>query len=249
MSVSQPNIKQFYTAAAKLGFSKKYNFQVESIDGLPGTIQGLVNNLKEYTLYVQSAKAPSRKINTTKVPYKAFEFVVPTNASYPENESWDIEFVSDNDLLIRGLFEEWSKVIYDSQTNSTTDVNFGKCNLQLNLLTDIYNTGSLEKARVYTLYGIFPTLLNAMEYNISDTGAEIMKFRVTMAYQYFTVTTANGNLDQGHKKITTYTGPNKANTQPANDLLSTISSITGVVRGVGGAAKALRNASRAIKGK
>jgi hypothetical protein len=248
MSVSQPNLDKFYTAAGKLGFSKKYNFQVESIDGLPVSIQGLVNNLKEYTLYVQSAKAPSRKINITKVPYKAFEFVVPTNASYPDNESWDIEFISDNDLLIRGLFEEWSKVMYDSQTNSTSDVNFGKCNLQLNLLTDIYDTLTL-KARVYTLYGIFPTLLNTMEYNITDTGAEVMKFRVTMAYQYYTVTTANGNLDQGPQKFKTYAGPNKANTQPANDILSTISNIAGVVRGVGGAAKALRNASKAIKGK
>jgi len=45
----------------------------------------------------------------------------------------------------------------------------------------------LNTIRTYTLYGVFPVNLNPIEYNITDAGTEVVKFRATMAFQYFTV--------------------------------------------------------------
>jgi hypothetical protein len=199
MSTNQPDITKFYTAATVLGFGRKYNFQVEAIDGLPGTVQGLVNGVPDYLLYVQTAKVPSRKVNTTRVPYKAFEYVVPTNVSFPDNESWELEFISDNDVLIRSLFEEWNRVLYDNTTNISEDTNFAKSKLVLNLLSEQYNSKAanvaLEAKKVYTLYGIFPTVINSMQYSMADNGSEVAKFRVTMAFQFYTAVDINAQVN------------------------------------------------------
>ena len=201
MSTNQPDVTKFYNTAAVLGFGRKYNFQVEAIDGLPNTIQGLVKGVPDYLLYVQTAKVPSRKVNTTRVPYKAFEYVVPTNVSFPDSESWELEFISDSDVLIRSLFEEWSRILYDNTTNVSEDINFAKSRLVLNLLSETYNKTynssydvSLEAKRVYTLYGIFPTMLNSMQYSTTDNGSEVAKFSITMAYQYYTAVDINAQI-------------------------------------------------------
>ena len=236
-----PDISQFYKNVQNHGFSKNYNFFVESIEGLPTSPAW-----KQFNLYVQATKVPSRRINTTKVPYKAFEFVVPTNASYPDNESWDITFYSDDTFLIRDIFESWSKSVYDNNTNSSSYIDkLSTSIIKLNLLDNHNNI-----VRVYTLHGVFPVLVNAMEFNASDNGTEVSKVRVTLAFQYFTVEVPEVTEFKTRKQQDTkYFGPNTPNTQQAGGLLGALNNIAGIVNGVGGAAKALRNASKSIRGK
>jgi hypothetical protein len=175
MSLIRPNVEAFRRLVESNGFAKKYNFQVENIDGLPEEIP----DYDPYSLYISSASIPSRKINTTRLPYKAFEFVVPTNAVYPDNQSWRIQFISDSEMTIRNLFETWTRVLYD-ELNNTGKSNFAGATLTLNLISD-----EGKVTRKYKLYGVFPILMDSVEYNISDTGADAVKFNVTLAYQYF----------------------------------------------------------------
>jgi hypothetical protein len=175
----------FFSTAARLGFSKKFNFQVLDISNMPD-----VGNIDEnYLLYVQSASLPSVKNNTTTVPYKAFDFVVPTNTTFPEQSRWRVTFFSDNNLLIRNMFENWSKAIYNPFTNSTdkTAINFGNCILTMKVLRD-----DQSDAQIYKLYGVFPVLVETVDYDISDTGTNVSKLAVALAFQYFT--TENNNV-------------------------------------------------------
>lgn len=180
--IIKPSIEKFFTKTQALGFGKKYNFQVESIDGIP------VNLNSDYFLYAQSLRLPTRRINTTNVPYKAFEFVVPTNASYTDNSNWSLTFFSDNQSLIRTVFEEWSKIIYNEQTQKTQNVDFASCKIVFNLLPDVVENTANDQINLkqYTIEGAFPTLLDGIEYNITNTGTEVITFTVTFAYQYFT---------------------------------------------------------------
>jgi hypothetical protein len=192
-----PNIQNFYDAVKAYGIGRKYNFVLEAIDGAPPDVDTLLKN-SPYTLYAQSAKIPSRKITTAKVPYKAFEFNVPTTVSYPDNESWELTFISDNYLNIRNIFETWSRYLYNNETNSMdpTAINFGKCNLTFNLLSEPIATnpagtvpdpaGNIYSPKSYTLYGVYPTVINGAQYDVSSSGQEVAKVTVTLAFQFFT---------------------------------------------------------------
>lgn len=191
-----PSVQNFLKAATSFGFSKKYNFQIESIDGLP---QDLIFD-NDFLLYAQSLRLPTRKINTIKVPYRTFEFVVPGNATYPDNLNWGVTFLSDNESLIRSVFEYWGKIIFDEQTQTSRDVNFSKSKIVFNLLNDVVDDSKDPNSRQvnlkrYTLWGAFPTLLDSIDYNISNDGTDVASFNVTFAYQYFTTETAANTVD------------------------------------------------------
>lgn len=178
-------LTDFITAANTLGFGKKYNFQVTDITGLPDSIK-----LDEsYLLYVESFVLPSRKTNTTTVPYKAFDFNVPTNTSFVNSASWRVTFFSDENLLIKELFEKWCDMLYNPIYNysdsslygdPTYTKPFGDCNLQLDLKNDNNDT-----VKTITLYGVFPVLVEGIEYNVGDAGDTVARLPITLAYQYF----------------------------------------------------------------
>ena len=180
-------LQDFITAANTFGFGKKYNFQVEDITGGPAFI---TNNkdLSRVLLYIESLTLPSRKTNTTTVSYKAFDFNVPTNASFPESNRWRVTFLSDNRLLIRDIFQLWSDRLYSpaaegggySSSELYNTAKFGNCNLHLRIKDD--TDTNIKKI---VLYGVFPTLVEGIEYNIGDNGDSVAKLPVTLSFQYF----------------------------------------------------------------
>ena len=188
--VIKPSVQDFLNVATSFGFSRKYNFQIESIEGLPQQIPFD----PRFLLYVQSARLPSRKISTTAVPFRAFEYNVPTVATYPDNTNWPVTFISDNQNFIRSIFEAWNTVLYNEQNQTAQNINFGGCKIVFNLLGDQSNLHKNYKK--YILWGAFPTLLEGVEYNITDTGNQVITFNATFAYQYFTVETVTKDSDQ-----------------------------------------------------
>ena len=170
------SVNDFFAKASKLGFTRLYNFKVLSIDGFPAV------NLdpKDYMLYVEAASIPTRQVKTATVPYKAFEFSVPTVVTYPDNNTWKISFFSDNKQLIRSLFENWQTALYDPNTYSTSNVDFGKGSVTLQLIDD-----QGKQAKQYILKGAYPTQINTVNYAVTDSGQTVAKVPVTFTYQYF----------------------------------------------------------------
>ena len=181
-------LKEFISTFNRYGVGKKYNFQVTDITNDPA---GIFKDHSDLLLYVETLVLPSIKVHTTTVPYKAFDFTVPTNVSFPDSNRWKVTFYSDDNLIIRQLFENWSGFIYDFENNysnpknytkrTDTNKNWGDSILKLQL-----NNDADQKIKTYSLYGVFPVLIENIEYSISDTGETVAKVPVTLAFQYFT---------------------------------------------------------------
>ena len=184
-------LQDFIDTFSRYGIGKKYNFQVTDIINAP-TKNRIGNALKEQVggynsrlLYVESFTLPSIKVNTATVPYKAFDLNVPTNVTFPDANRWRVTFFSDDSLLIRTLFENWSALIYDPATNHSDSSlydkdKFGLCNLEIQI-----NDDTDKYVKKYTLYGVFPTLVEGIEYNVGDPGETAARLPVTLTFQYF----------------------------------------------------------------
>jgi hypothetical protein len=176
------SVQDFYREFTNLGIARRYNFELININNLDGFNK----------VAVFSAKIPGKKINTTKVPYGAFEFNVPTNATFPDNLSWSLTFASDSKQFNRTVYEEWQNTVYNFE-NGTGDVDFKKYTIKLGLLPDpttkisptAISNGEIKPIKIYTLYGCMPLMLDNVEYNVTDLGQDIVKFTVTLGYQYF----------------------------------------------------------------
>jgi len=201
-----PSFTNFANTITRFGLSKPFKFKIDSIQPLPDNIKfpGGAGNGAE--LLITTLSIPSRRINTTQVPYKAFEFIVPTNATYPENQNWPITVLQDENLLFRNFFEAWSNTLYNIETNQQQFVNTaiqfslyselpadetaaprsdGKRNPIRNSTQD--NDTKFKTLRKYTLHGAFPSLIGGIQYSFTDGGDKFASFNVTFSYQYFTV--------------------------------------------------------------
>lgn len=191
-------IQDFYQTAQRYGLARNNVFRINQISNdvfLPEADQNLYVFLKEGSL-------PSRQIQTGKVSWKAFEYVVPLNASYPENTSWRVSFYSDQFYIIRSLLERWSKGTFSehghfASTDSAGNLSFGNCDIEIVLLdlNSKISTSVNDEAReklVYTLKGCFPVNVGAISYNSTSSG-EIISVDATLAFQY--VESLNKNIN------------------------------------------------------
>jgi hypothetical protein len=204
-----PSFTNFANTITKFGLSKPFKFKIDSIQPLPVNVKFPGGAGSGAELLITTISIPTRKINTTQVPYKAFEFVVPTNATYPENQSWSVTILQDENLLFRKFFEDWSNALYNIETNQQQFVNTA---IQFSLYTELsindqkppsktigtpINTSSdnnntqMKVLRKYTLHGAFPSLIGGIQYSFTDNGNNFASFNVTFSYQYFTVEELN----------------------------------------------------------
>lgn len=182
-------IQDFYQTAQRYGLARNNVFRVNQISNgvfLPDQDSNLY-------IYVKEGSLPSRQIQTGKVSWKAFDFNVPLNASYPENTSWRVSFYSDDFYIIRSSLELWSKGTFSehghyTQLDTNERLSFGNCDVEIMLL-DLnssagasINEGSRDN-QVYTLKGCFPVNIGSVNYNTTTSG-EIISVDATLAFQY-----------------------------------------------------------------
>lgn len=197
------SIKNFYESATRFGLARNNAFRIKNITGPAGSLINNTANHSELLIFAKDGTIPSRQINTGKVNYKAFSFVVPLDAQYPENASWKVTFYSDSQYTLRQLMEAWSVGTYNEHSN-TSSLAWIDCNIQIDLI-DYYNTrdaktpsNTLKKEvsgfsslptsdmpvrRAYTLVGCFPTNIGQISYDNTSTGS-IVTLDLTLAFQY-----------------------------------------------------------------
>ena len=76
------SIKDFYNAATTYGLARNNAFRINNITGIDSILNS--DNTK-LLIFARDGTIPSRQISTGKVNYKAFTFIVPLEAQYPEN--------------------------------------------------------------------------------------------------------------------------------------------------------------------
>lgn len=180
-----PGIQEFYQTATNKGFARKNLYRITRINDGNKDIYSPDSSGNLY-LYALTGSIPGRNIESTGIDYKGFKINVPTVAKYPENEGWAVEFFSDEDYIIRNLFEAWSTQSYDEHT-STTTAKWWNSSLEMVVLKNNKEKGgtlSTERyAKKYTLRGIYPANMGSIAYDVSNQG-DIVKLSLTLGFQY-----------------------------------------------------------------
>lgn len=180
-------IQDFYKTASSAGFARKNLFRITQITNdiyIPDESGNLF-------LYAQDSTVPSRDISTAFVNFKAFNFNIPMNATYPEAKGgWSVTFMCDRDYVLRDMFEKWSVKTFDEHT-STSTTNWWDTDVELSLLKNsgiaadpnIPSSADLEAIKKYTLKGAYPTSVGSMQYSVGDAG-NIVTMQVRLGFQY-----------------------------------------------------------------
>ena len=171
-------IQDFYQAATKFGLARNNAFRIKNISGDAGNF--FAGNMGDLLIFAKDGTIPSRVIKTGEVKYKAFNFIVPLEAQYPENQSWRVTFYCDGNYILRQLLEKWSVGTYNEHSNNST-LGWTNCNIDLALVD--YTNGSMIENRIYTLVGCFPTNIGSLSFDTTSTGSPLT-LDMTLAFQY-----------------------------------------------------------------
>jgi len=161
-------IQEFYNAAQKMEFARKFQFRIRSLG--PFTSDDL--------LYVETAKLPSKEISNKTAPFMGLDFNIPGTVKFPGSSDWAIKFRCDEGLNIRNKMEAWTKEIFD-EVSST-----GKYGVPVEVATMDLLGKNLETLRRYEFVGLYPRIVGELDYDIQDDG-EILRLDATFAYQYW----------------------------------------------------------------
>lgn len=180
-----PGIQEFYQTATSKGFARKNLFRITRINDGNSDIY-VPDSTGNLYLYAKTGLIPSRTVKNSTIPFKGFQFNVPTVIDYPESTSWNVEFFSDEEYIIRDLFEKWSTATFDEHT-STTTAKWWNSSLDMIVLKNSTTKGerlSNERfAKKYTLKGTYPANIGSIAYDVGDNG-NIVSLNVNLAFQY-----------------------------------------------------------------
>lgn len=168
-------IKDFFQVAQARDFTRNFQFRVTSV-----LDRGAEMLTADDLVYVTSASLPARSITNVTVPYMGLTFNVPGAANYEGSAGWNLTFRSDMEQVIRRVFENWQRGIFDDRTSTGAYRLFSTSRITLDLLDQNFNT-----MRQYVLHGVWPVTVGEIAYDLTGTG-ETVDFQATMAYQYWT---------------------------------------------------------------
>ena len=186
MADTNQTISTFYTEAAARDFARDFSFRVLSITtgGATNAINQTITFDENDLVYVKTATLPERAITNVAVPYMGLNFNLPGNAVYPGSEAYAMTFYADAQSQIRQKFEDWSRYTFED-ANSTGDYHTPKTSA---IITLAQLDNKLTRIATYTLVGVSPRSVGALNYNIAGGTGQTIDFTATMAYHYFTRT-------------------------------------------------------------
>lgn len=169
-------IENFFTQAAQKQFARDFLFRVKQI-----TIEGVQLNGETDLIYARSATLPGRDIENKIANYAGQQFNVPGKSSYPNSESYSIEFYHDEGIALRTKFEQASRNVFN---NVTTTGEYGMPGPESVITLDVINK-ELEVIQTIQLVGASIRTIGQIDYQIADGTGEILKFPVTFSYHFY----------------------------------------------------------------
>lgn len=193
MALFKPH--HFYTTALARDFSRQYQLRVINIGNLFGP---------DDNVFLEAHSLPQYEVGNIKTPFMGMDFNIPGHGKYPGSDAYKIVFRCDLSFDIRNLMELWQRSVFNAipMTNAagdsggTGDYHIPDAGWQLIMgLHDRTDTDTFY--RIYTLNGVYPTMIESMEYNQSSAeGGTIVKLPVTLAYQWWSLTTNTLPVDR-----------------------------------------------------
>ena len=183
MPISVYNLNQARRSYGAHGFSRQNHFRLLKLGP-----ERFSSKILRGIHYISTATVPGLTIEPKEVSFMGTPMFEPGQMKF--GNSWPVEFRTAGDFLVRNAIEEWSFAIRNPLTGKgSTCVNSNDSSIELGIVND---KGVL--VRCYTLYGVFPTEVGEISYDL--TSDEITTFSTTFQYQYWCPTDCDGLLGQ-----------------------------------------------------
>ena len=171
MAYEKSSILEFYNQAQIHEFARKFMFKVNQIGPLTDTSD---------LIYITTATLPGRTVVNKQVKFMGLNFNIPGTVVYDGSDSWQVTFRCDEAHNIRRKILAWQDEIFSIQRSGML---FGTPRNQVAEF-QLMTKSRAQKYSSYTFYGIYPTKVGEIEYDITDDG-EVQTFQVTFAYQFW----------------------------------------------------------------
>jgi len=162
-----------FQGALKLGGARSSLFQVNITNPVNGSADIQVPFL------VRAASIPAGTMGVIEQPYFGRNIKLAGSRTF---EEWSVTVLNDEDYAIRNALEQWQNSINGPETNLT---NLGSSSPALYKstaqVTQFSKTG--VPLRVYSLIGIFPLLISAIDLDWTPSDA-VQEFQCTFAVDY-----------------------------------------------------------------
>ena len=159
----------------KAGGALSSLFQV-TVSSLPAGVA----NLDQMLYLTKGANLPTSAIDTTEVSFMGRPLKIPMNRA---SQDWTTSVYNDEGMEIRGILEEWMRLISSHQTNVRSENH-----IAINTYTGTLNVEQFGKdgsatGNKYTFHKAWPSTLT--EIALSWDTNEIETYDVTWAYSYW----------------------------------------------------------------
>ena len=175
MAQTEQDIQRFFAVARERDFARDFQFRVQRVED-----RGVALLDDNDLVYAKSASLPGRDIGVIPVPYMGLQFKVPGAASYPNSDGYGLTFYADSENIIRTVFERWSELTFDDATSTGNYRVF-----ENSLISLVQLNQQLDVVNRYTLYGVFPVSVGALEYSMAGGTGESIEFSASLAFQYW----------------------------------------------------------------
>ena len=171
-----------FVGALKDGGARANQFEV-NITGGPAT---LLTSSQDFRFLCRSTTVPALTMGEIAVPYRGRQIFVAGDRTY---YTWTAGIISDRGMIMRSAFEQWQSFLGD--IGGTTNRSAIGDNPATYYGTALIKQKDRNDAtlRVYTLYDVWPTSVDAMEFNY-ETNDTLMEFSVTFRFNHMTISGA-----------------------------------------------------------
>ena len=174
MANIKQGIQDFYRVAQERDFTRDFQFRILDIMD-----RGVSVCTQDDLVYAQTAQLPARAVANQTLPYMGLSFNIPGAATYTGSEGYAIQFRADGEHILRTIFENWQRDIFDDDTSTGTYRLYSNSTITLGLLNQ-----NLDVTRTYELVGCWPVTVGEIGFDTAGTGAPL-NFTATLAYQYW----------------------------------------------------------------
>lgn len=180
-------INDFFNFASTHHFARDFFLRVKEIS-FPGLHLG-TNDL----IFAKTASLPGRTIENKQVNYSGQTFNLNGKASYPNSESYSIEFYHTQDINLRTKLEKASRFAFNNEdTTGQLCMPGNESYMVLSLLGSpcARTTGTgvspeWEEVETIKFVGVSIRDIGEVAYNIADGTGEILSIPCTFSYHWY----------------------------------------------------------------
>lgn len=181
------NNLEFLSSINKYGVAKTSHFRVSIPSLLQDSSFSEIDKL--LGLRCETSELPGRQLVANDSRTYGPTYKTPYQSVYQE---LTFNFIETSSFVIRGFFEKWTDLIFNSRTNLLEYPNSYRLPLLLTQYDATADTDdandpfpNLRRIATWTLFNTFPTAINQMPVSWAEDG--LHRVTVTMAFEWYTI--------------------------------------------------------------